>query len=159
MLKMVSLFSLTIETDYGKVSSSDILLKYLRVVDDEIVGVGTPIDNVKHLQGAVRLIKRSLTDSNPTLSLLNAFTLFYLGFRNNANLENEAKQNYYEGVLEMGKRMDFSKSFWKTFESYNSTLEEYLEEKYLENLKSEVNLIIHSEKLKTITNQYLNTNE
>ena len=152
-------FSLTIETDYGKVSSSDILLKYLRVVDDEIVGVGTPIDNVKHLQGAVRLIKRSLTDSNPTLSLLNAFTLFYLGFRNNANLENEAKQNYYEGVLEMGKRMDFSKSFWKTFESYNSTLEEYLEEKYLENLKSEVNLIIHSEKLKTITNQYLNTNE
>ncbi|AVR44774.1 recombinase RecQ [Christiangramia fulva] len=152
-------YSLTEDTDYGKVSNADILRKYLRVVDDEIVGVGTPIDNVKHLQGAVRLIKRSLTDNNPTLSLLNAFTLFYLGFRNNPNLENEAKQNYYEGILEMGERMDFSKSFWNTFAHYNKVLEEYLELNYLEELKTEVNLIIHSEKLKTITNQYLNSNE
>lgn len=152
-------YSLTEDTDFGKISESKILFKYLRVVDDEIVGVGTPIDNVKHLQGAVRLIKRSLTDSNPTLSLLNAFTLFYLGFRMNENLEKEAKQDYYDGIIEMGKRLNYNNSFWKNFNRYNAILEEYLSEKYLENLKSEVNLIIHSHKLKNITNQYLNVNE
>lgn len=38
------------------------------VVDDNVVGSsGSPKDNIKHLQGAIRLIRRSLTDSNPAL--------------------------------------------------------------------------------------------
>ena len=63
-------FSLTIDTDRGKVSSFGIVEKYMRVIDDDVVGgSGTPIDNLKHLQGAVRLIRRALTDNNPALAL------------------------------------------------------------------------------------------
>jgi hypothetical protein len=62
-------FSLTIDTDRGKVSSFGIVEKYMRVIDDDVVGGGgTPIDNLKHLQGAVRLIRRALTDNNPALA-------------------------------------------------------------------------------------------
>jgi hypothetical protein len=32
-----------------------------------------PLDNIKHLYGAVRLISGSLTDSNPALYLLEVF--------------------------------------------------------------------------------------
>lgn len=73
-------FSLTADSDFGKVSSFELLFKYMRVVDDDVVGAsGSPKDNVKHLQGAVRLVRRSLTDSNPALDLLNVFCLLYLG--------------------------------------------------------------------------------
>lgn len=73
-------FSLTADSDFGKVSSFDLLFKFMRVADDDVVGAsGSPKDNVKHLQGAVRLVRRSLTDSNPALDLLNVFCLLYLG--------------------------------------------------------------------------------
>jgi superfamily II DNA helicase RecQ len=77
------LFSLTTDTDFGKGKdlkfSPDIVFKYMRVIDidDPMFGPGeTPKDNAKHLQGAVRLIRRSLTDINPALDLLNAFCCF-----------------------------------------------------------------------------------
>ena len=58
-------FSLLDETDRGRVSSFDILYKYMRVVDSDVIGVsGSPKDNIKHLQGAVRLIRRGTTDTN-----------------------------------------------------------------------------------------------
>ena len=72
-------FSLTDETDRGRVCSFDIVFKYMRVIDDDVTGAdGSPKDNIKHLLGAVRLIRRSLTDTNPALSLLNAYCLFFL---------------------------------------------------------------------------------
>lgn len=148
-------FSLTEDTEGGKRSEPQILLKYLRVADDDIVGVGTPIDNIKHLQGAVRLIKRSLTDSNPALILLNSYTLFYLGTEKSEKLEQEAKQNYFEGMFEMGERMDFSSKFWKVFEAYNTRLKPLMEFSYYENLLNEFQIIIHGNKLKQITEQYL----
>jgi len=148
-------FSLTEDTEGGKRSDPQILLKYLRVGDDDIVGVGTPIDNIKHLQGAVRLIKRSLTDSNPALILLNAYTLFYLGIEKNEKLEQEAKQNYFEGMFEMAERMDFSSKFWRVFKEYNERLLPLMDFSYYENLINEFQLNIHGNKLKHITEQYL----
>jgi len=49
----------------------------MKVVDPEIVGGGTPKDNILHLQGAIRLIRRSLAEYNPTLDFLNVFCLFF----------------------------------------------------------------------------------
>lgn len=112
-------FSLTIDTDYGKESNENILFKYLRVIDDEIVGVGTPLDNVKHLYGAVRLISRSLTDHNPALYLLEAFCLAYMGTRKNENLENQLRLRYQEGMLEFSNRATKQSEFWKLFFRYN----------------------------------------
>ena len=147
-------YSLTNDTDGGKISNPEVVLKYLKVTTDKIIGVGTPIDNVKHLQGAVRLIKRSLTDSNPTLLLLNAFTLLYLGTRNNNNLEVELRDSYLDGMSEMAERMEYDVSFWKLFSDFNSNIGNDIEYQNFEQLKTEAKLMIHSNKLKEIADKY-----
>ena len=152
-------YSLTEDTENGKKSGPETVLKYLKVVDDEIVGVGTPIDNVKHLQGAVRLIRRSLTDNNPALSLLNAFTIFYLGARQNINLENESKQNYTNGMLEMAERMSEGSAFWDLFTTFNESIRPHLPVGEYKTLTQEINVTIHGLKLNGIVKKYLQTNE
>ena len=147
-------YSLTNDTDGGKISNPEIVLKYLKVTKDNIIGVGTPIDNVKHLQGAVRLTKRSLTDSNPTLLLLNAFTLLYLGTKNNNNLEVELRDSYLDGMSEMADRMRYDVSFWKLFSDFNLNIGNDIEYQNFEQLKTESKLMIHSNKLKEIADKY-----
>ncbi len=91
-------FSLLDDTDRGKISSHDILLKYMRVVDADVMGVsGSPKDSIKHLQGAVRLIRRSIADINATLSLLNAYCLIALKIDKNEHLIQELDKSYIEG--------------------------------------------------------------
>jgi len=92
-------YSLTDDTDRGKNPPSfQTLFRYLRVVDEDVYGSsGSPKDSVKHLQGAVRLIRRSLTEPNATLAMLNAFCLSYLGTNNNVALENDLESSYNEG--------------------------------------------------------------
>lgn len=148
-------YCLTIDTERGKVSSSYILLKYMKVIDDDLVGVGIPIDNVKHLQGAVRLIRRSLTDSNPALSLLNAFCLFFLGTNQNDILEQELTDSYKDGLFEFEKRFEDKLEFWDLFEDYNGILKSIVRDKsiFLQ-LKSEVSLEIHANTINNIATKY-----
>lgn len=146
-------YSITIDTDNGKESNASVLFKYLKVIDDK-VEKGTPIDNVKHLQGAVRLLRRSLTDSNPTLSLLNSFCVFYLGTNNNENLEYEMIESYKEGMLGFAEREKKLSDFWELFEKYNMDLNPYSNGK-LEEIKKEVLLKIHNNQLKKITSKYI----
>ena len=148
-------YSLTIDTQKGKFSSEELLFKYLKVIDDDLVGVGTPIDNVKHLQGAVRLIRRSLTDNNPTLYLLNAFCLLFLGTKGNENLERELVTSYKEGMEEFENRIVDSVEFWNLFDKYNAVINQFSNKKQLTKLKQEIMLTIHGNKLKTITDKYL----
>ena len=154
-----ALYSLVTDTDGGKISSVNILFKYLRVIEDELVGIGTPIDNVKHLQGAVRLISRSLTDTNPALALLEAFTLIYLGTNNNENLEKQLVLRYTDGMEEMSNRIESIEEFWEMFRKYNNLIKVYMNIDTYNSLLSEVQLLIHSKQLKTITLKYLEPNE
>lgn len=147
-------YSLTKDTENGKKSDSSIVIKYLKVIDEEFIGSSTPNDNVKHLQGAVRLLKRSLTDSNPTLSLLNAFTLVYLGTKNNKNLESELLNSYKQGMVDIAERMDFSNDFWKLFISFNKKIEVYLFGPELKLMIDEVKLSIHNVRLNNIVEKY-----
>ncbi|GHT41916.1 hypothetical protein AGMMS49965_12490 [Bacteroidia bacterium] len=150
-------FSITEDTDRGKKSSHDLVFKYMRVIDDDLVGAGTPKDNVKHLQGAVRLIRRSLTDMNPALDLLNAFCLLYLGTNNNETLEDELKRSYQEGLLGFMERIDNHIDFWRFFDKYNHEIAEkardYSQQKF-ESLKNEINLQIHANIISKLTNKY-----
>jgi superfamily II DNA helicase RecQ len=148
-------FSLTEDTDYGKESSPEIVYKYLRIIEDEMVGIGTEIDNVKHLQGAVRLIKRSLTDNNPSLALLNSFTLLFLGTKNNPNLEQELWNDYNAGMLEMAERMGFDFPFWNFFKHYNKKLKEFGDPETNQIRVSEMKLAIHAKRLNQITELYI----
>lgn len=152
-------FSLVEDTEGGKKSSTEILQKYIRVIDDDIVGVGTPLDNVKHLYGAVRLISRSLTDSNPALNLLEVFCLSYMGTKKNLNLEKQLFLRYSEGMLEFSKRSSEQTDFWVMFNHFNDTVKDYLDEEKIEILKEETSLIIHATQFQGIKNKYLETHE
>ena len=152
-------FSLVEDTDGGKKSNENILFKYIRVIDDDIVGVGTPLDNVKHLYGAVRLISRSLTDSNPALFLLEVFCLAYMGTKKNKNLEEQLILRYSEGMIEFSNRSNSQNSFWAFYDAFNEILNAYINNKMLDNLKEETSLLIHVGHFNLIKNKYLETNE
>ena len=118
-------YSLTTDSEHGKKSSYEILFKYMNVVDDDVVGAsGSPKDNIKHLQGAVRLIRRSLTDTNPALDLLNVYCLLYLNVEDNDNLKKELKDSYINGYKEFKNRADDYNEFYMQMEKFTNKLKE-----------------------------------
>ena len=118
-------YSLTSDTEHGKVSSYEILFKYMNVVDDDVVGSsGSPKDNIKHLQGAVRLIRRSLTDSNPTLDFLNVYCLLYLNVQDNNNLRRELRNSFVNGYKEFRNRATDLDDFYSKMTLFIQTLRE-----------------------------------
>jgi superfamily II DNA helicase RecQ len=152
-------YSLVNDTDGGKVSHSSILFKYLKVINDEIVGFGTPLDNVKHLYGAVRLISRSLTDSNPSLYLLEAFCLAYMGTKGNKNLEEQLVSRYSEGTIEFNNRPNEYVYFISLFNDFNVVLSKYLKEEDYNTLIEETSFLIQMNKFRTVKNKYLEVYE
>lgn len=149
------LFSLMVDTEQGKYSHESVLLKFLRVIDDDVVGIGTPLDNVKHLYGAVRLISRSLTDENPTLALLESFCLAYLQVKENENLKNQLVSRYAAGMIEFYGRIESEADFWNLFNVFNEKISPYLDAAQLETLVEETNFLIHANQLQKITTSYL----
>ena len=92
-------FSLKDDTNYNIHSESEItdfnlVKKYMRVVDPDIVNNDSQKDNIKHLQGAVRLIRRAIAEMNPVLNLLNIFCILFLGQQENEMLEQELYDDY-----------------------------------------------------------------
>ena len=151
-------FSLTTDTDWGKRSLSSVVMKYLRVTDDDLVGAGgTPIDNVKHLQGAVRLIRRSLTDDNPALDLLNYFCLTQLGTNGSEALEQEMFEDYRTGITGFVGRFETKMAFWQFKEQFDYAVEtkpHRFDLSRMESLQSEVTAQIHLESLREIRRTY-----
>jgi len=151
-------FSLTIDTDRGKVSSFGIVEKFMRVIDDDLVGGGgTPIDNLKHLQGAVRLIRRALTDNNAALALLNFFCLVQLGINNNLTLENEIIEDYQKGLLEFADMAESKEEYWRFFESFHTTvwnLPQQYDLSKLMDIKEEIIVKAHLAVLRGLKNRY-----
>lgn len=93
-------FSLKDDTNYNihsesEISDFELVKKYMRVVDPDIVNKDSQKDNVKHLQGAVRLIRRAIADMNPVLNLLNIFCILFLGQQENEMLEQELYDDYH----------------------------------------------------------------
>ena len=158
-------FSLTNDTEEGKQSSIELVYKYMRVIDDDITGLdsSSQIDNAKHLQGAVRLIRRSLTDTNFTIDLLNVFCLLFLGVGDNENLKNELKESYISAYLALYKEYADYNEFQNTIEKFKRELN--VKNRHVasdDNLKSfeeyemEAELEIHSEWLCTFGKKYKN---
>lgn len=114
-------FSLTDDTQRGAESSYEILFKYMRVIDDDLVNEGTPKDNVMHLQGAVRLIRRALTEPNPALDLLNVFCIKFLKNKTENALA-ELKRSYIEGYCEFAKRTLPRQLFFDKMQEYKASL-------------------------------------
>lgn len=116
-------FSLVDDTQEGKEFDIAHIAKYMRVIDDEIVGTGTPNDNVKHLLGAVRLIRRALTDTNPTLDFLNVFCILYLKPKQEDGVfSEELKESYLNGYLDYRKRCSDVQIFYSQIKDYKDSL-------------------------------------
>lgn len=152
-------FSLTSNTDFGKESSIEILMKYLRVVDDDVyASSGSPKDSVKHLQGAVRLIRRSLTDKNPALAMLNAFCIAYLGTNHNEVLEQELGNSYKEGYRDFYSSSTDKELFYENIETFKQKLKlNHISKKVLKemhNWETECELDIHQNWLNNFTKSY-----
>jgi len=104
-------FSLKDDTNHdiyseSKISDFNLVKKYMRVVDPDIVNNDSQKDNIKHLQGAVRLIRRAAVPiviqgvpfNNPVLSLLNIFCILFLGQQENEMLEEELYNDYKDVI-------------------------------------------------------------
>lgn len=92
-------FSLKDDTNYdihneSEISDFNLVRKYMRVVDSDIVNNDSQKDNIKHLQGAVRLIRRAIAEMNPVLNLLNIFCILFLDQQENEMLEQELYDDY-----------------------------------------------------------------
>lgn len=104
-------FSLKDDTNHDihsedEITSFELVRKYMRVVDAEIVNNDSQMDNIKHLQGAVRLIRRAIVEMNPVLNLLNVLCILYLGQEANEMLEDELYNDYkavFEQYMKEGK--------------------------------------------------------
>jgi len=157
-------FSLVDETDRAKKSSFDIVFKYLRVIDADVMGVsGSPNDNIKHLHGAVKLIRRSETDTNAALCFLNVFCLIALNNGNNKNIEEEIKRSYIEGYLAFRRQSKDIKTFYKNIERFKKELnakgrnvasEDDLE--MLNDLLLNAELALHTNWVNDFSNKYNN---
>ena len=152
-------FSLIDDTEEGRKSSKSIVFKYMQVVNNEWISKhseagSTQIDNAKHLYGAVRLIRRSLIDSNPAIDLLGAFCLMFLGTNNNPVLKEELNSLYQNGMLEYHKRTKRN-DFWDIFYEFNdnSNVSAYFANNG-DKLKSKTVLEIHKEELSIIKKKY-----
>lgn len=155
-------YSLTKDTEEGKKSSYETLFKYMAVVDNNVVGTSSPKDNIKHLQGAVRLIRRAVTDLNPTLDFLNVYCLTYLKVGNNRNLQEELKNSYKRGYKEFYKRTDNKELFYQKMEEFkqeftkndrNAATDEEIEQMRSWDMLCEVEL--HTEWLNRFKENYL----
>ena len=116
-------FSLTSDTQQGKKADPYILFKYMRVIDDDVVGAGSPKDNIKHLLGAARLIRRGLTDTNGVIDFLIAFCLIFLGTEGSKSLDQELINSYIAGYLDMYERFDNCSDFYAFIDQFKSELE------------------------------------
>lgn len=137
-------------------TSFNLVKKYMRVVDADIVNNDAQMDNVKHLQGAVRLIRRAAAEMNPVLNLLNIFCILFLGQQENEMLEEEICNdfedvfNYYskKGTL---KLLD---EYSDLLISHNAIDEEKKE--YLHKIYKYIELRKHLNNLNNIISKYKN---
>lgn len=82
----------------SEITSFDLVRKYMRIVDSDIVNNDSQKDNVKHLQGAIRLIRRAAPEMNPVLNLLNIFCILFLNQQENEMLEEEIVNDYTDVI-------------------------------------------------------------
>ena len=153
-------FSLKDDTNHethteDEITSFDLVRKYMRVVDKEIVNSDSQKDNIKHLQGAVRLIRRAAPEMNPVLNLLNIFCILFLEEEGNEMLEEEL-YNDYKAVMNLYLAADKQ----HLLDEYTELLIQHsaiseMDRTYIEKIQYAIQLEEHVNSLKEITNKYL----
>ena len=150
-------FSLKDDTNHDdhseeEITSFDLVRKYMRVVDTEIVNHDSQMDNIKHLQGAVRLIRRAIAEMNPVLNLLNVFCILYLGQETNEMLEDELYDDYKAVFIQY---MDQGR--WDLIEEFTQLLvrhEALKDKEYINKIQLAIQLEEHAKEISNFYNKY-----
>lgn len=150
-------FSLKDDTNHDdhseeEITSFDLVRKNMRVVDTEIVNHDSQMDNIKHLQGAVRLIRRAIADMNPVLNLLNVFCILYLGQETNEMLEDELYDDYKAVFIQY---MDQGR--WDLIEEFTQLLvrhEALKDKEYINKIQLAIQLEEHAKEISNFYNKY-----
>ena len=126
----------------------------MRVVDPDIVNNDSQKDNIKHLQGDVRLIRRAIAEINPVLNLLNIFCILFLGQQENDLLEDELL-NDYEAVMNYYSRQGnlYILDEYSSLLISHAAIDESRKD-YLQKLKAYIYLRNHLNRLNQITTKY-----
>lgn len=118
-------YSLYDDTDGAKRFDIDTIWKYMTVAGTESSHSESPIDNLKHLQGAVRLLRRSVTDINPTLALLEVFCTLMLSPPTDKEQEKRLLNSLLnDGFLEFIKLLNSLQSF-EMIKTFFDKLQQY----------------------------------
>ena len=161
-------FSLKDDTNHedhheNEITDFNLVRKYMRVVDSDIVNNDSQKDNIKHLQGAVRLIRRAavpivlngVSHNNPVLSLLNIFCILFLGQQENEMLEEEL-YNDYKDVMEMYSslgKLNFLDEYTQLLIDHRALDQE--DKVYIDKIQTAIQLEEHVEKLNSINQKYI----
>ena len=125
------------------------------MVDPDIVNNDSQKDNIKHLQGAVRLIRRAVAEMNPVLNLLNIFCILFLGQQENEMLEEELYDDY-KAVMKLYSsqgKLELLNEYTQLLIDHTALLPE--SRGYIEKIQLAVQLEMHAEKLNRITQKYI----
>ena len=152
-------FSLKDDTNYdihneSEITNFELVKKYMRVVDSDIVNNDSQKDNIKHLQGAVRLIRRAVAEMNPVLNLLNVFCILFLGQQENDMLETELYNDYKDVMRRYSSedKLNLLDEFTDLLIQHKAIPPEGRD--YIEKIQFAVQLEMHVDELKTINQKY-----
>lgn len=139
----------------AEITDFALVKKYMRVVKPEIVNNDSQIDNVKHLHGAIRLIRRALPEMNPVLNLLNIFCILFLGQQDNELLEEELLHDYNEVVdlYTASNKTYLIRNFKNLLEESGAISEDSTD--YFMKLNSLIQLRTHLKNIQELSNTYL----
>ena len=123
-------------------------------------GISSPKDNIKHLQGAVRLIRRGILSTNPALSLLNVFCILFLkADEQSSSMNEEFESSYIDGYLALRKSLSndkfqsFISDYIKEIKRLNITDSHHIERFEVLGLIAEV--LSHSEWTHNFHNKFI----
>ncbi|MBD5174171.1 MAG: ATP-dependent DNA helicase RecQ [Bacteroidales bacterium] len=150
--------NIEIDPSIGSEFQYSIIAKYMNAIMSD--GISSPKDNIKHLQGAVRLIRRGILSTNPALSLLNVFCILFLkADEQSSSMNEEFESSYIDGYLALRKSLSndkfqsFISDYIKEIKRLNITDSHHIERFEVLGLIAEV--LSHSEWTHNFHNKFI----
>lgn len=132
-----------------------IVEKYIKILGED--NSGTPIDNTKHLYGAVLLRLRDYP-YNAALNLLRTYCIAQLGVGNNETLKHEAIKGYIDGFLRLDEidHAQLQKQLQRFNELFSATdvKDRFVIDKILNEGRDLIILNIHSKYINKLKTKY-----
>lgn len=150
--------NIEIDPSIGSEFQYSIIAKYMNAIMSD--GISSPKDNIKHLQGAVRLIRRGILSTNSALSLLNVFCILFLkADEQSSSMNEEFESSYIDGYLALRKSLSndkfqsFISDYIKEIKRLNITDSHHIERFEVLGLIAEV--LSHSEWTHNFHNKFI----